>query len=143
MKPIICTKDTWDALRDKLISEFKAYCDNCISNNLAIEYTNRISSTPAPGTPRQKRNEALFSWSGQQVYTTANEDMANIVTSELIFPCINYVLTLKQQYQLYYRTCFGREFVEKVRLTPGAITAERVRAAKADASAETTSFFGE
>lgn len=142
MKSIICTKDTWNTLRDKILAEFKAYCDNCVSNNLAIEYTNRISSTPEPEAPRQKKNEALFSWGNQQAYTTDNEEMANLVTTELIFPCINYVLTLKQQYQLYYRTSFGRESVERVRLTPGTITATRVQAAKAEAPAEKTSFFG-
>lgn len=117
-KKVLCKKEDLKALSEKILKEFKTYCDSCFTAGNAVSYINHINVAIKPGETPTEENYSIFQWGNSPTYYTEDVEVAEAFTQGIIFPCINYALTLKQQNKWFYRSAFHGKSVEYVRLIP-------------------------
>lgn len=146
MKTVICTEENLPSIRDAILKEFKAYCNQCVNTPCPIRYASRIDSMPDNGEPRTAKHESLFQWGTGPQYISKGRKVAEEFTKTVILPCLEYALTIHKDRRWVYRARFNSKGAESVTLYPtnaktGLAVSAGTRFPSEDSSEEPTQLF--
>lgn len=99
------------------LADFKAYVDKMLkSSPLVIRYSSKIVG------PSDSDIEATFQFGDSNTWITSDRTTGVYATQNLIFPALEYALTLKDQYKLHHKSSVSKDGTERAVITGSSLT---------------------